>query len=184
MFTSDSIVPLWLDGRQKRTENTFTVISPKTHQTLWRSSTASIEDADAAITSAEAAFKTWRFTKRHERRDIFLRAYHLLKERCEQSMAYSTMETGVPEIMFGFEYNGAVDICFQLASIAGTDTRSVIDPEAKDTSAMVLREPYGVILGIAPWNAPHALAIRACLFPLAAGNTVVLKGSELAPATV
>lgn len=184
MFTPDSIIPLWLNGQQKQTANTFTVISPKTHQTLWKASSANTEDAEAAITSAQEAFKTWRFTKRHERRDIFLRAYHLLKERRKQSMEFSTTETGVPEIMFGFEYDGAIDICFQLASITGTDNGFVVDPEARDTSAMVLREPYGVILGVAPWNAPHALAIRSCLFPLAAGNTVVLKGSELAPATM
>jgi acyl-CoA reductase-like NAD-dependent aldehyde dehydrogenase len=184
MFTPDSIVPLWLDGQQKQTTNTFTVISPKTHQSLWKASSASIQEADAAVVSAQNAFDTWRFTKPYERREIFLRAYHLLKERREQSMKYSTTETGVPEIMFGFEYNGAMDICYQLASIAGTDKGFVVDPEARDTSAMVLREPYGVILGIAPWNAPHALAIRACLFPLAAGNTVVLKGPELAPATM
>lgn len=183
-LSPDSIVPLWLDGQQKQSDTTFTVLSPKTQKPLWRASSASIEDAEAAVNSAQKAFETWRLTKPYERREIFLRAYYLLKERREQSMDFSTTETGVPEVMFGFEYNGSMDICYQLASIAGTDKGFVVDPEAKDTSAMVVREPYGVVLGIAPWNAPHALAIRACLFPLAAGNTVVLKGPELAPATM
>ncbi|KAH6661801.1 Aldehyde/histidinol dehydrogenase [Plectosphaerella plurivora] len=184
MFNPDSVVPLWLDGQQKQSATTFTVISPNTKQPLWKASSVSIEDADAAVQSAQKAFETWRLTKPHERQRVFRRAYDLLKERREQSMKYSTTETCVPEIMFGFEYDGAMDICNQLASIAGTDKGFVVDPAASDTSAMVLREPYGVILAIAPWNAPHALAIRACLFPLAAGNTVVLKGPELAPATM
>jgi acyl-CoA reductase-like NAD-dependent aldehyde dehydrogenase len=49
--------------------------------------------------------------------------------------------------------------------------------------ALVLREPYSVVVGIAPWNAPYILGLRACLFPLAVGNTVILKGSEAAPKT-
>lgn len=184
MFTPDSVIPLWLDGQQKHTTDTFTVTSPKTHEPLWRASSASVQDAEAAAASAQAAFSTWRLTKPHERRAIFLRAHQLLQSRRAQSMHLSTSETGVPSPMFGFEYAGAMDTCAQLASIAGTERGHVVDPQAADTSAMVLREPYGVVLAIAPWNAPHALAIRACLFPLAAGNTVVLKGSELAPATV
>ena len=49
--------------------------------------------------------------------------------------------------------------------------------------ALALRRPAGVVLGIAPWNAPVILAVRAIAVPLACGNTVVLKGSEICPAT-
>ncbi|CAH0052300.1 unnamed protein product [Clonostachys solani] len=182
-FGPDSVVPLWLDGQQHVTESTFDVVSPVTNQLLWKSSSAGEDDVASAIASAEKAFETWRWTKPWERRDIFLRAYHLLKERRHICMAHSTTETGVPEVMFGFEYATAMEICFQLAGLAGNEAGFVVDPEEKGTSAMVIREPYGVILGIAPWNAPHTLGLRACLFPLAAGNTVILKGPELAPAT-
>ena len=48
-------------------------------------------------------------------------------------------------------------------------------------SAMIFREPYGVILSITPWNAPYILGLRACLAPLAMGNTVILKISEMSP---
>jgi acyl-CoA reductase-like NAD-dependent aldehyde dehydrogenase len=47
----------------------------------------------------------------------------------------------------------------------------------------VFKEPYGVVLGIAPWNAPYILGARAWLYPLVAGNTVIFKGSELSPRT-
>jgi len=48
---------------------------------------------------------------------------------------------------------------------------------------MAIREPAGVVLGIAPWNAPIILGVRAIAVPLACGNTVVLKASEVCPRT-
>src|SRR5262249_43686234 len=51
------------------------------------------------------------------------------------------------------------------------------------TLAMTIRRPAGVVLGIAPWNAPVILGVRAIATPLACGNTVVLKASEMCPAT-
>ncbi|KAH8892863.1 aldehyde dehydrogenase [Thozetella sp. PMI_491] len=183
MIAFEPVVPLWLNGAQRTTKSTFDVVSPVTNQLLWKASSADEDDVRAAVESAEAAFETWRWTKPKERRDIFLRAYHLLEKYRKRSMAYSTTETGAPEVNFGFEYETAVDICFQLAGLVGTPTGFVVDPDALDASAAVIRQPYGVVLGIAPWNAPHTLGIRSCLFPLAAGNTVILKGPELAPAT-
>ncbi|WP_163342517.1 aldehyde dehydrogenase family protein, partial [Enterobacter roggenkampii] len=49
--------------------------------------------------------------------------------------------------------------------------------------ALAVRQPVGVILGIAPWNAPVILGVRALAMPLACGNTVVFKASEICPAT-
>ncbi|KAF7352467.1 Clathrin assembly protein [Mycena venus] len=69
------------------------------------------------------------------------------------------------------------DTAGKCSSIAG----SIPICQDEGTSALVLKEPYGVVLGIAPWNAPHALGVRAVLYPLAAGNTCILKGSELSP---
>ncbi|KAL4863685.1 hypothetical protein BDV12DRAFT_189517 [Aspergillus spectabilis] len=181
-FNAESVVPLWIRGNQKVTKTTFDVVSPVHHKVLWKASSADEDYVRDAITSASAAFETWRWTKPQEWRDIFLRAYHLLKEHRDESLAYSTTETGVPPVMFGFEYTTAIDTCLQLAGLSASNG-TVVDPDAKGTSAVFVNQPYGVVLGIAPWNAPHTLGMRACLFPLAAGNTVILKGPELAPAT-
>ena len=59
----------------------------------------------------------------------------------------------------------------------------MIPSDVPGSLAMALREPAGVVLGIAPWNAPVIPGVRAIAVPLACGNTVVLKGSELCPAT-
>ena len=58
----------------------------------------------------------------------------------------------------------------------------VIPSDVPGSLAMGVRQPAGVVLGIAPWNAPVILAVRAIALPLACGNTVVLKGSEICPA--
>jgi acyl-CoA reductase-like NAD-dependent aldehyde dehydrogenase len=59
----------------------------------------------------------------------------------------------------------------------------VIPSDKPGCVAMALREPAGVVLGIAPWNAPIILGVRAIATPLACGNTVVLKASEQCPRT-
>ena len=59
----------------------------------------------------------------------------------------------------------------------------VIPSDQPGRIAMAVRQPAGVVLGIAPWNAPVILGVRAIAMPLACGNTVILKASELCPAT-
>lgn len=69
------------------------------------------------------------------------------------------------------------DVAGRITSIQG----SIPQTSHEGTSAMVWKEPYGTILACAPWNAPYILGIRAILYPLAAGNTVILKCPESSP---
>jgi vanillin dehydrogenase len=62
-------------------------------------------------------------------------------------------------------------------------TGQIIPSDVPGLTAMAFREPVGVVVGIAPWNAPLILGVRAVAMPLACGNTVVLKASEETPAT-
>ena len=57
----------------------------------------------------------------------------------------------------------------------------IIPSDTPGLLALAIRQPVGVILGIAPWNAPVILGVRAIAMPLACGNTIVLKASELCP---
>ena len=59
----------------------------------------------------------------------------------------------------------------------------VVPSDVPGNLAMAMRQPLGVVLGIAPWNAPIILGVRAVAMPLACGNTVILKASEVCPAT-
>ncbi len=71
----------------------------------------------------------------------------------------------------------------EAAAITTQISGQVIPSDKPGCLAMALREPIGVILGIAPWNAPVILGTRAIAVPLACGNTVILKASEICPRT-
>ena len=166
-FKSTSTVPFWLDGKQVTTATTFPVVSPLDHQVLYQCSSANTKDVDNAIASAANAFQSWSKTRPNERRDVFLRAAEEFKRRKDEQYHYSYSETGSPKAMFEFEHYLAYEACKYVAGLlptALTGTTPIVD-EGK--SAMVFKEPYGVVLGIAPWNAPNVLGLRACLQPLA-----------------
>ncbi|KIW88947.1 uncharacterized protein Z519_10431 [Cladophialophora bantiana CBS 173.52] len=183
-FDISSTIPLWLDGQEVKLPSTFDVVSPLDQKTLYKCSSADEEDVQKAIAAAEKAFTTWSKTKPNFRRDIFLRAADEFKRRRDELKHYSYSETGAAESMFAFEHNLAYEACKSVAGliqVASTSSMPVVVEEG--ANAMVVKEPFGVVLGIAPWNAPYVLGLRACLQPLAMGNTVILKGPEAAPAT-
>ena len=70
----------------------------------------------------------------------------------------------------------------EAASLTTQVTGQVIPSDTPGSFAFPFRQPAGVVLGIAPWNAPVILGVRAVATPLACGNTVVLKASETCPA--
>jgi acyl-CoA reductase-like NAD-dependent aldehyde dehydrogenase len=175
-------VPLWLDGKEIKTETTFDIISPNTGKPIYKASSASISDATKAIESAVAAQEAWAATKPSARRDVFLRAAEGFLKRKDELYKITHEETGAGENMFNFEFNLAVEGCKAIAGLIPVATKGTVPtPSEEGKSAIVVREPYGVVLSIAPWNAPYVLGLRACLGPLAMGNAVILKGSEASP---
>lgn len=182
-FDSSSTVPMWLDGKQITTSQTLDVTSPVTNKKLYTAAAATNEDALKAIEAAKRAFPAWSATKPAFRRDIFLRAAEEFARRRDECYKYAFEETGSPPSMFGFEFQLAIDACKDIAGLIQTVQGTVPTTAEEGSSAMMLREPYGVVLGIAPWNAPYVLGLRACLQPLAMGNTVILKGPEASPGT-
>ncbi|KAH7089412.1 vanillin dehydrogenase [Paraphoma chrysanthemicola] len=183
-LNDQSTIPFWLDGKEVVSSTTFDVCSPLSQSKLYECSSASEEDVSLAIQSAQKAFLTWSQTRPHVKRDIFLRAADEYKRRKDELRHYSLTETGASAAMFDFEHEAAYQACKDVAGliqIASTGNLPIV--AADGGSGAVLYEPFGVVLGIAPWNAPNVLGLRACLQPLAMGNTVVLKGPEAAPAT-
>jgi len=103
-----------------------------------------------------------------------------------ESMTGEFIETGVAETggtpsWFGFNVALAANMLREAASMTTQITGEVIPSDIPRSVALAVRRPCGVVLGIAPWNAPVILGMRAIAMPLACGNTVVLKGSELSP---
>ena len=83
--------------------------------------------------------------------------------------------------MVGFQCGTRVGIVREAAAMTTQVTGEVIPSDKPGLFALSVRQPVGVVLGIAPWNAPVILGVRAIAMPLACGNTVVLKASELCP---
>ncbi|KAF2458158.1 salicylaldehyde dehydrogenase [Lineolata rhizophorae] len=175
-------VPLLIGGKETVTPVTFDVHNPATSALLWRCSSASVDDAAAAVSSAQAAFPAWSKTRPPKKRDILLRAADILDKRADELGGYMIDETASPPpFAQGFNVPMMTEILRDVAGRISGIMGALPQCAEEGTSALVLKEPYGVILGIAPWNAPYILGLRAVCFALAAGNTCVLKGSELSP---
>ena len=98
-----------------------------------------------------------------------------MEARGDELIKCCSEETGTTPGWGRFNLNLAVDI---LRDVAGriSGVSGMIPGTAEDgVSALVYKEPYSVILAIAPWNAPFILGIRSVAYPLAAGNTAILK---------
>jgi acyl-CoA reductase-like NAD-dependent aldehyde dehydrogenase len=177
-------VPLLINGSDITTSTTFSVTSPSLHEEIWQSSSASLDDVKAATSAAQAAFPAWWKMKPTAKRAIFLKAASIIDARAEELAAYMKIETGAESTFAdGFNVPKCADMLRDVAGRLATVMGHIPTCEEEGTSALIVKEPYGVVLAIAPWNAPYVLGMRSVLYPLAAGNTCILKGSEFCPRT-
>lgn len=157
--------------------------NPLDHGVATRAPAATPADAVAAVEAAAAAFPAWAATGPGERRALLMKAAHALEARAEAFTAAMAAETGASAIWAGFNVHLAAGMLLEAAALTTRIEGSILPSDVPGSVAMAVRQPAGVVLGIAPWNAPVILGVRAIATPLACGNTVVLKGSELCPAT-
>ncbi|KAJ7450041.1 Aldehyde/histidinol dehydrogenase [Mycena galericulata] len=174
-------IPLLINGEERTAASTFPVVSPISHSPIWSCSLASSSDADAALAAASAAFPIWSKTKPATRRTILLKAADLLEQRADELKVHMHQEMGAHEAFTGFNIMTAAELIRDVAGRCSAIMGSIPICQDEGTSALVLKEPLGVVLAIAPWNAPYILGVRSVLYPLAGGNTCILKGSELSP---
>jgi len=111
------------------------------------------------------------------------KAAEALAARDADIVAAMKAEIGATEGWARFNIGLAVGMLREAASITTQISGEIIPSDKPGCLAMAIREPVGVILGIAPWNAPVILGVRAVATALACGNTVVFKASELCPRT-
>ena len=157
--------------------------NPLDHSVATRAPAATAADAVAAVDAAAAAFPVWAAMGPGERRALLLKASQALEAKGEAIAAAMAAETGASAIWAGFNVHLAAGMLLEAASLTTQINGELIPSDVPGNVAMAVRQPAGVVLGIAPWNAPVILGVRAIATPLACGNTVVLKGSELCPAT-
>jgi acyl-CoA reductase-like NAD-dependent aldehyde dehydrogenase len=162
---------------------TFNRLNPISGEVATRAAAASVADARAAADAAAAAFPKWSALGPSERRARLNKAAELLEARAAQFAAILTTESGATGGWGHFNVHLAANMLREAAAMTTQITGEVVPSDVPGSLAMALRQPVGVVLGIAPWNAPIILGVRAIALPLACGNTVVLKASEVCPAT-
>jgi len=141
------------------------------------------EDARRAVDAAQAAFPVWWKTPPGEKQRLFLKAADILERRQMEVVGLLAAETGCT---FGFGMFQTIftpNLLRQAASLPYQPTGEVLPADLPGAFYMGLRQPVGVVAGLAPWNAPLILSLRAIATPIALGNTAVLKPSEESPIT-
>lgn len=168
--------------RGSATEN-IDVVNPATEEVIDSVPRGTEKDAHAAVDAARAAFKTWKRVSANARAEMMHEAAHKMREHREELVRLLTLEQGkpVPENEEEFEW---LMNTFEYYAELGRHERGRVLPSGEYSQLnMVIKEPFGVVACIVPWNYPLLLLAWKLAPALAAGNTVIIKPSELTPLT-
>lgn len=157
--------------------------NPLTGEVATRIPADGVAEARAVVDAARAAFPAWSAMGPNARRAILSKAAEELEARAADFIAAMKGEIGATEGWARFNLGLAASMTREAAALTTQVSGQTIPSDKPGCLAMSIREPAGVVLGIAPWNAPIILGVRAIATPLACGNTVVLKASEQCPRT-
>jgi len=161
----------------------FERINPITNEIASKAVAMTTADATAVADRAAAGFASWSTVGPNARRAVLMKAAAALEERKDHFVQAMMTETGATAGWAMFNLTLAAGMIREAAALTTQIGGEVIPSDKPGCLALTLREPVGVILGIAPWNAPIILGVRAIAVPLACGNSVILKASELCPRT-
>ncbi|NIJ37396.1 acyl-CoA reductase-like NAD-dependent aldehyde dehydrogenase [Sphingopyxis panaciterrae] len=165
------------------TRPTFDRINPVTGDIATTAPAMTVVDAKNAVSAAAAAFPAWSALGPNARRALLAKAADALEAKADAFIDAMMGEIGATEGWARFNLTLAAGMVREAAALTTQIGGEVIPSDKPGCIAMALREPVGVLLGIAPWNAPIILGVRAIAVPLACGNTVVFKASEKCPRT-
>ena len=178
-----SEILLIIGGKSRAAAATFDRANPVTGDIATRAAAAGVDDAIAAIEAAKAAFPAWSALGPNARRTALMKAADALDRRAADFIDAMMEEIGATEGWARFNIGLSSAMVREAAGLTTQIGGEVIPSDKPGCIAMAVREPAGVVLSMAPWNAPIILATRAVAVPLACGNTVVLKASEQCPRT-
>jgi vanillin dehydrogenase len=174
-----------IDGAAAKAEGgaVFERKDPMTGKVATRAAAATLADVDKIVAAAAKAFATWSQTGPGLRRSLLLKAADLMESRTDDFIKLMLEETGATAPWAGFNVHLAAGILREAASLTTQIAGEVIPSDKPGVLSMAIRQPAGVVLGMAPWNAPVILGTRAIAAALACGNTVILRSSEICPGT-
>lgn len=161
----------------------FDRLNPMTGEVASSAEAMQPGDIPAIAARAQAGFAEWSQMGPNARRAVLMKAAAALEAKKDDFVAAMMGEIGATAGWAMFNLGLAASMVREAAAITTQINGEVIPSDKPGCLAMALREPVGVLLGIAPWNAPIILGVRAIAVPLACGNAVILKASENCPRT-
>ncbi len=172
----------WISGKWCRVgRESIPVINPATERTIDNVARGSAEEVDLAVQSARNAFKKWQWIPGVEKAAMLHTVARNLRDRKKELATLMTLEGGKPFC----ENRDEVDwtaACFDYYAEIGRHSRGTsIPPVFPHQVNFTIKEPYGVVAAIVPWNYPLLLLSWKVAPALAAGNTVIVKPSEETP---
>jgi len=178
-----SIVDLWLNGRDVRTEQRIPSVNPADpDETVAFICQASSEDADQAIAAAKAAQPAWAATPVTERASMMRRAADLLHEKIVDYAALQVLEVGKQWEQAYADVTEAIDFLRYYAQQMELLSTPLRCGQMPGEDNRYFYQPRGVAVVIAPWNFPLAISTGMVSAALVTGNTVVYKPSLLSTA--
>ena len=171
------------DKPGRSTAEEFSRLDPLTGEVASNAPAMKADDIPPVAEKAQAGFAQWSQMGPNARRAVLNKAADALESRKDDFVAAMMAETGSTAGWAMFNLGLAAGMVREAAAITTQIAGEVIPSDKPGCLAMALKEPVGVILGIAPWNAPIILGVRAIAVPLACGNSVILKASEICPRT-
>ena len=176
-------VKLLIGGRfvESTTTEWRDVVNPATQEVLARVPFATADEVDAAVASAQGAFKTWRKTPVGARSRIFLKYQQLIREHMGELAAILTAEQGktLPDAE-GDVFRG-LEVVEHASGIGNLQLGELANNVANGVDTYTLLQPLGVCAGITPFNFPAMIPLWMFPMAIATGNTFVLKPSEQDP---
>lgn len=176
---------LFINGKFVKGEGALiSVLNPATGAEIAQVAEASLAQIESAVSAAAAAFKTWKKTTPRERATLLLKLADAIEADAEAFAGLESLNCGKPYLAaLNDEIPAVADIFRFFAGAIRNMTGALAGEYLPGHTSMIRRDPLGVIASIAPWNYPLMMAAWKLGPALAAGNTAVLKPSEMTPLT-
>lgn len=160
------------------------IINPASAEVITQVAEASLAQIQQAVSAAASAFSTWKKTTPRDRATMLLKLADAIDANAETLATLESMNCGKPYLAaLNDEMPAVADVFRFFAGAVRNMTGALAGEYLPGHTSMVRRDPLGVVASIAPWNYPLMMAAWKLGPALAAGNTVVIKPSEMTPLT-
>lgn len=177
------VYQMWINGAYTagNSGKVIEVRNPATEEVIEHAPAGNAADIEQAVSAARTAFPAWKKLPAAQKAEMLHEIARQLSQQTEEFARLLTLEGGKPLVENRDEMGWAA-ACLRYYAELGRNSRGRVIPSIEESQlALVLKEPYGVVGAIVPWNYPILLMVWKLAPALAAGNTIVVKPSELTP---